>query len=221
MGVTETNPSSGGSAQPPSQRRKRVLEEDIFQQTVGTEASSVAPKKIHRTVRAAPTAALSSEEHAFCQAFSRALSNGTSLELQSLASDPRVSKVVAMHLLQAKGIDRAGDPVLERLVTAAGGDPHRIVRHIAKWAEASPAVFRALIMMGPPSAQKDVAREVLSCLGQRGDMATVMPVFRALPASLRPKLEEIEARLSEIKQLREQLGGLHLGLPDRGGILWP
>ena len=220
MSVKGTSFSSEGiELQPPSKRGKRAREKDIFQQTVGTEGSPVAQKKLYRTVRAAPTAVLTSEDQAFCQTFSQALSDGASEDLQRLAADPRVSKVVALHLLQAKGIEHAGDPVLKSLVAAAGGDPHRVARHIARWAETSPAVFKALIMMGPASAQKDVAREVLSCLGQRGDMAAVMPVFLALPTPLRPKLEEIEARLSEIKQLREQLGGLHLGLPDRGGIL--
>jgi hypothetical protein len=104
----------------------------------------------------------------------------------------------------------AGVNEVKRLVALSGGDSRRIVRNLAKWGEASPDMFAALISMGPEEGQKGVARDVMSCLGQRGGLPMVESLYRALPQHIRPDLEEVRQHLLDIEQLRHQLGGLQV-----------
>jgi hypothetical protein len=80
-------------------------------------------------------------------------------------------------------------------------------------------MFSSLILMGPEETQKELAREVMSCLGQRGGLPMAEALFRALPPRLRPNFEEVRQHLLDMQSLSHQLGGLQLGLPGRGDAL--
>jgi hypothetical protein len=80
-------------------------------------------------------------------------------------------------------------------------------------------MFSALILMGPEETQKELAREVMSCLGQRGGLPMAESLFKALPHHLRPNFEEVRQHLLDMQSLSHQLGGLQLGLPGRGDAL--
>lgn len=216
MGVNmevEGPPSSRGEFEkhgtPPSRRGKRGREEEIFEE-------AVVEKQQRSTIRRAPSPPLTVGEKTLCRRFLGLLHQQDIPQLEHLALDRRISRNVAMHLLQARGMERAGGNVLMSLVAAAGADSCRIVRHLAKWGEASPEMFATLILMGPQETQKAVAQEVMSCLGQRGGMPIVEALSQNLPPGARPDLEAVRQHLVELEQLSRQFGGLSLGLPDRG-----
>lgn len=202
-----------------SKRKKRSREADVFQKTFEAEGESEVRKKARGVIRRAPSAPLNEGEKTFCRAFLTLLHAKNIPELKRLVTDPQVSKSVALHLLQARGMEKAGSDVLQGLILASGGDTSRTVRYLAKWGEASPEMFSALILMAPEETQKDLAREIMSCHGQRGGLSAAEALFKALPHHLRPNLEEVRRHLLDIESLSHQLGGLQLGLPGRGDAL--
>ena len=202
-----------------SKRKKRTRESDVFQRAVEAEGESRVWKKERSEIRRAPAAPLTEGEAAFCRAFLTRLEERNVPELKRLVTDPAISKSVALHLLQAKGMERADVDVLQGLILAAGGDPCRTIRYLAKWGEASPEMFSTLISIGPEGEQKELAREIMSCLGQRGGLPMAEDLFKALPPHLRPNFEEVRQHLLDIQSLSHQLGGLQLGLPGRGDAL--
>lgn len=219
MEVEGQSPPRAGSEElePRSSRKpKRAREVEVFQRVVESAGESRVQKRERSEIRRAPSAPLNEGEKAFCRTFLKFLHEQKTLELERLVSDPQVSQSVALHLLQASGMERAGLGVLQGLVAACQGDSCRIARYLAKWGEASPEMFSVLISMGPEEVQKEVAREVMSCLGQRGGLPKAEALFQALPEHLRPNFEEVRQHLLDVEQLSHQLGGLQLGLPGRG-----
>lgn len=209
----------GDRGQRPSRKNKRDREEEIFQQAVGTEGQSRVDKRERSSIRRAPSGLFTVTEKSLSRRFLDLLHQQAIPELEHLASDPQMTRNVAMHLLQASGMERAGTNVLGHLLAAAGADSCRMARHLAKWGEASPEMFAVLILMGPEETQKAVAHEVMSCLGQRGGMPIVEALCQNLPPHVRPDLEEMRQQLLDLENLSRQLGGLNLGLPDRGKSL--
>jgi hypothetical protein len=222
MEVEGQSPPRGGFEEPApraSQKRKRDPEVDVFQRVVESAGETRVQKRERSAIRRAPSEPLTAGEKAFCRTFLKFLHEQNVPELERLVSDPQVSKSVALHLLQASGMEGAGVRILQGLVLASGGDPCRTVRYLAKWGEASPDMLSTLILMGPEESQKEVAREVMSCIGQRGGLPLAEKLFGALPHHLRPNFEEVRQHLLDMQSLSHQLGGLQLGLPSRGDAL--
>jgi hypothetical protein len=194
---------------------KRGREEEVFQRVVEERVE----KRERGDIRRAPSTPLTVGEKSFCRHFLDLLFQGDIPQLERVASDPGMSRSVALHLLQASGMEKVGVNVLEHLLAASGADSSRMARHLAKWGEASPEMFAALIVMGPPESQAQVAQEVMSCLGQRGGMELVERLHQKLPPHIRPDLEKVRQQLVDLDLLSRELGGLHLGLPDRGKLL--